>query len=217
MHARKEGPKWGSVCAQNEAMKNVFTRCHKIIICCCCNWIYSRRYSILMLLSIGFLLRLFLHVQNWFVMLTGVHFLEVKNKPWHTWVYAWFRHRHEHEYMYYNIWHNVGFGPVSLILEVMIKGLIQYTLHTLYIYCWVPSSSISHFHFPSHFAFPLPLPMPIPLGLTSHFPSWTFHSNFPIPLLVLTSFFSFPLPLLLSLLFRIQLPNPPVPHFPSAM
>jgi hypothetical protein len=29
MHARKKGPKLGSVHAENEAMKDVFVRCHK--------------------------------------------------------------------------------------------------------------------------------------------------------------------------------------------
>ncbi len=28
MHARKKGPELGSVYAQNQAMKDVFTRCH---------------------------------------------------------------------------------------------------------------------------------------------------------------------------------------------
>ncbi len=29
MHARKKRPEWGSVYAQNEAMKDVLARCHK--------------------------------------------------------------------------------------------------------------------------------------------------------------------------------------------
>ncbi len=30
-----------------------------------------------------------------FIALTGVYFSQVKNKPWHTWVYTWFQHCRE--------------------------------------------------------------------------------------------------------------------------
>ncbi len=38
-----------------------------------------------------------MHVQNksLTVTLTGVYFLQVKNKPWNLWVYSWFWHRRE--------------------------------------------------------------------------------------------------------------------------
>ncbi len=31
----------------------------------------------------------------WFVILIGVYFLQVKNKPWLPWVYTWIWHHHE--------------------------------------------------------------------------------------------------------------------------
>ncbi len=106
MHARKERPEWSSVYAQNEAMKDVLARCHKktaiqvctlIIIHCHLVSICIHDYDCLFDYSIfDFLSQSFSHIGNPIRNVKWWLFLQVKNKPWHTWVYTWFWHRSEH-------------------------------------------------------------------------------------------------------------------------
>ncbi len=103
MHAREERPEWGSVHAWNEAMKDVFARCHKktavqvstLTIMHCC--LITVNTHIMICMCYYLTLAAYpchpclwlIHNTNWCL------FSQVKNKPWHTWVYTWFWHHPE--------------------------------------------------------------------------------------------------------------------------
>ncbi len=88
MHAHKERPEWGSVYAQNEAMKDVLARCHKktavqvctltimhchLVSTCIHDYDCLFDYSVFDYLSLPFL-----HVKNMIRTLTDVYFRRLK-------------------------------------------------------------------------------------------------------------------------------------------
>jgi hypothetical protein len=78
MHAYRGRPEWGSVKAQNEAMKDVFARCpEKIAVQLCIIILY------LVVASFEYLhfVPLSLYQGNQYMMLIVVYFSQVKNKP----------------------------------------------------------------------------------------------------------------------------------------
>jgi hypothetical protein len=90
MHARKERPEWGSVYAQNEAIKDVFARCQEKTAVQVCTLIIM--HCCLVIANIHVMICTCYHpalaiypchpcmYRIGFITLTGVYFLQVKNK-----------------------------------------------------------------------------------------------------------------------------------------
>ncbi len=104
-HTHKERPEWGSVYAQNEAMKDILARCHKktAVQVCTLTVMHCRLVSTCIhnydclfdYLIFDYLSQSFSHIGNLIRNANWCLFSQVKNKPWHKWVCTWFRHCHE--------------------------------------------------------------------------------------------------------------------------
>jgi hypothetical protein len=79
MHAHRVRPEWGSVYAQNEAMKDVFARCFKKTAVQVCIVIIMHLSSCIFMYSRIVLLSL--HLGNPIRNIDWCLFLQVKNKP----------------------------------------------------------------------------------------------------------------------------------------
>jgi hypothetical protein len=121
MHARKKGPERGSVYTPNEAMKDILARCHKktdvqvctLTIMHCCPVTVNIRaiatYATFLQSAIS--ISTVCMYKNVTVTLTDVYFSQVKNEPWHPWVYTWFWHCREQYILYDYRWTFWPFGP----------------------------------------------------------------------------------------------------------